>query len=66
MHNGEADRVIEERWQRKEKARIRRLEVSRDLKAQKQLRRQLKCCFKLTQFFGWQFRNNAIKLSSLL
>ena len=38
MHNGEADRVIEERRQRKEKARIRRLEVNRDLKAQKQLR----------------------------
>jgi len=38
MHNGEADRVIEERRQRKEKARIRRLEENRDLKAQKQLR----------------------------
>lgn len=37
MHNGEADRVIEERRQRKEEARIRRLEGNRNLKTQKQL-----------------------------
>lgn len=39
MHNGEAERVIQERRQRKEKARIRRLEVNRNLKTQKQLRK---------------------------
>lgn len=38
MHNGEADRVIEERRQRKEKARIIRLEVNRNLRTQEQLR----------------------------
>ncbi|PIQ93393.1 MAG: hypothetical protein COV68_10150 [Nitrospirae bacterium CG11_big_fil_rev_8_21_14_0_20_41_14] len=39
MHNGEAERVIQERRQRKEKARIRRLKVNRNLKTQKQLRK---------------------------
>lgn len=39
MHNGEAEKVIQERRQRKERVRIRRLEVNRNLKTQKQLRK---------------------------
>jgi len=39
MHNGEAGKVIKERRQRKEKARIRRLEVNRNLKTQRKLRK---------------------------
>ena len=38
MHNGEAEGILEERKKRKEEARLKRLEVNRELNAPKQLR----------------------------